>query len=154
MTELLKILKIYLGKNKWQLDRVPNDQVAQVFADAGLKLHFAGHMHINDTGIKKFENRKMLVNIQVPSLAAYLPGYKILTVNSHTDFEVETISITDVPHFDELFPLYQKEFDALKSQNIKDIWNIDILKTKELSRFHIISFKRTGATEICCFRLA
>ncbi|WP_445430726.1 hypothetical protein [Chryseobacterium indoltheticum] len=48
-------------------------------------------------------------------MAAYLSGYKILTVNSPTDFEVETVPITDVPRFDELFPLYQKEFEALKS---------------------------------------
>ena len=134
-------IKNLLGENKWQLDRVPNDQVAQVFPDAGLKLHFAGHMHINDTGIKKFENGKTLVNIQVPSLAAYLPGYKILTVNSPADFEVETVSITDVPHFDELFPLYQKEFDALKSQNTKDIWNIDILKTKNYHDFTLFHLK-------------
>lgn len=56
-------IKNLLGENKWQLDRVPTDQVAEVFADAELKLHFAGHMHINDTGIKKFKNGKMLVNI-------------------------------------------------------------------------------------------
>ena len=134
-------IKNLLGKNKWQLERVPNDQVAEVFADAGLKLHFAGHMHINDTGIKKFENGKTLVNIQVPSLAAYLPGYKILTVNSPADFEVETVPINDVPHFDELFPLYQKEFDTLKSQNTKDIWNIDILKTKNYHDFTLFHLK-------------
>lgn len=134
-------IKNLLGKNKWQLDRVPDDQVAQVFAAAGLKLHFAGHMHINDTGIKKFENGKMLVNIQVPSLAAYLPGYKILTVNSPSDFEVETVSIMDVPRFDELFPLYQKESDVLKNQNKKDIWNIDILKTKNYRDFTLFHLK-------------
>lgn len=134
-------IKNLLGKNKWQLERVPNDHVAQVFSDAGLKLHFAGHMHINDTGIKKFENGKTLVNIQVPSLAAYLPGYKILTVNSPADFEVETVPINDVPHFDELFPLYQKEFDTLKSQNTKDIWNIDILKTKNYHDFTLFHLK-------------
>ena len=134
-------IKNLLSENKWQLDRVPNDQVAQVFSDAGLKLHFAGHMHINDTGIKKFENGKTLVNIQVPSLAAYLPGYKILTVNSPADFEVETVPINDVPHFDELFPLYQKEFDALKNQNTKDIWNIDILKTKNYHDFTLFHLK-------------
>lgn len=134
-------LRNLLGENKWQLDRVPTDQVAKVFADVGLKLHFAGHMHINDTGIKKFENGKILVNIQVPSLAAYLPGYKILTVNSPTDFEVETVSITDVPRFDELFPLYQKEYEVLKSQKTKDIWNADILKTKNYHDFTLFHLK-------------
>ncbi|MCY0977228.1 metallophosphoesterase [Chryseobacterium wangxinyae] len=134
-------IKNLLGESKWQLDRMPHDSIAKVFADAGLKLHFAGHLHINDTGIKTFENGKMLVNVQVPSLAAYLPGYKILTVNSPTDFDVETVSITDVPRFDELFPLYQKEFDALKSQGAKDSWNIDILKTKNYHDFTLFHLK-------------
>lgn len=134
-------LKNLLGKRKWQLERVPNDHVAEVFADAGLKIHFAGHMHINDTGIKKFKNGKMLVNIQVPSLAAYLSGYKILTVNSSTNFEVETVSVTKVPRFDELFPLYKKEYEVLKSQKTKDIWNIDILKTKNYHDFTLFHLK-------------
>lgn len=134
-------IKNLLGENKWQLDRMPNDQVAEVFANSGLKLHFAGHMHINDTGVKRFENGKMLVNIQVPSLAAYLPGYKILTVNSSTEFDVETVSITDVPRFNELFPLYHKEYEALKSQNTKNIWNIDILKTKDYHGFTLFHLR-------------
>lgn len=134
-------LKNLLGENKWQLERVPTDKVAEVFAGAGLKLHFAGHMHINDTGVKKFENGKMLVNIQVPSLAAYLPGYKILTVKSQDLFEVETVAIQNVPRFDELFPLYEKEFESLKSKNSKDIWNKNILKTKNYHDFTLFHLK-------------
>lgn len=134
-------IKNLLGENKWQLDRNPDSKVAEVFAEAGLRLHFAGHMHINDTGIKKFENGKMLVNIQVPSLAAYLPGYKILTVNSPDDFDVETVSITDVIRYDELFPLYQKEYQVLNSQKKKDIWNADILKTKNYKDFTLFHLK-------------
>lgn len=134
-------IKNLLGKHQWQLDRVPTEKVAEVFADAGLKLHFAGHMHINDTGIKKFEDGKMLVNIQVPSLAAYLPGYKILTVNSKDRFDVETVSIKNVPRFNELFPLYKQEFENLKSKNSKDIWNKDILKTKNYQDFTLFHLK-------------
>jgi 3',5'-cyclic AMP phosphodiesterase CpdA len=133
-------IKKLLGKDKWQMDRVPKDEVAELLAKAGLKLHFAGHMHINDTGIKKFDDGKMLVNIQVPSLAAYIPGYKILTVDSEDQFEVETVSIKNVPRFNELFPFYEKEFDNLKSNNSKEIWNKDILKTKnyqDLTLFHL-----------------
>lgn len=133
-------IKKLLGKDKWQMDRVPQDEVAELLAKAGLKLHFAGHMHINDTRIKKFDDGKMLVNIQVPSLAAYIPGYKILTVNSEDEFEVKTVSIKNVPRFNELFPFYEKEFDNLKSNNSKEIWNKDILKTKnyqDLTLFHL-----------------
>ncbi|MCD0457418.1 metallophosphoesterase [Chryseobacterium sp. LC2016-27] len=133
-------IKKLLGKDKWQMDRVPQDEVAELLAKAGLKLHFAGHMHINDTGVIKFDDGKMLVNIQVPSLAAYIPGYKILTVDSEDQFEVETVSIKNVPRFNELFSLYEKEFDNLKTKNSKEIWNKDILKTKnyqDLTLFHL-----------------
>lgn len=134
-------IKKLLGKDKWQMDRVPQDEVAELFAKAGLKLHFAGHMHINDTGIKKFDNGKMLVNIQVPSLAAYIPGYKILTVNSEDKFEIETVSIKNVPRFNELFSLYEKEFDNLKTKNSKEIWNKNILKTKNYQDFTLFHLK-------------
>jgi 3',5'-cyclic AMP phosphodiesterase CpdA len=135
-------IKKLLGNDKWQMDRVPNDEVAQSFIKTGLKLHFAGHMHINDTGVIKFDDGKMLVNIQVPSLAAYIPGYKILTVNSEDEFEVETISIKNVPRFNELFPLYEKEFDNLKTKNSsKEIWNKDILNTKNYQDFTLFHLK-------------
>ncbi len=134
-------LKNLLGEHQWQLDRVPADQVAEAFADAGLRLHFAGHMHINDTGIKKFKDGKMLVNIQVPSLAAYLPGYKILTVHSQDQYDVETVSVKNVPRFDELFPLYRKEYEALKNGNNKDLWNKDILQTKTYHDFTLFHLK-------------
>lgn len=134
-------IKKLLGKDKWQMDRVPQDEVAELFAKAGLKLHFAGHMHINDTGVIKFDDGKILVNIQVPSLAAYIPGYKILTVNSEDEFEVETVSIKNVPRFNELFPLYEKEFDNLKTKNSKEIWNKDILKTKNYQNFTLFHLK-------------
>ncbi|WP_317173449.1 metallophosphoesterase family protein [Chryseobacterium caseinilyticum] len=134
-------IKQLLGNDKWQMDRVPNDEVAELFAKAGLKLHFAGHMHINDTGVKKFKNGKMLVNIQVSSLAAYIPGYKILTVKSEDEFEVEMVCIKNVPRFNELFSLYEREFKNLKTQNSSDIWNHDILKTKNYRDFTLFHLK-------------
>ncbi|WP_312351753.1 metallophosphoesterase [Empedobacter sp.] len=128
-----------LGDKKWQLERVPQEEVAKIFSEAGIKIHFAGHMHINDTGSKKTEN-DFLVNIQVPSLAAYIPAYKILTIKSADKMEIETQILDDVPRFDELFPLYEKEFLALQKDSNKLIWNKDILKTKsyrELMLFHL-----------------
>ena len=133
-------IKKLLGDKKWQLERVPEETVAKVFADAGLQIHFAGHMHINDTGIRKFGD-KMLVNVQVPSLAAYLPAYKILTINSTDKMEVQTIVLNDVPHFDDLFPLYQKEYEALKKNASKTLWNKDILKTRSYHDFMLFYLK-------------
>jgi len=133
-------IKNLLGDKKWQLERVPEETVAKAFADAGLQIHFAGHMHINDTGIRKF-GEKMLVNVQVPSLAAYLPAYKILTITSADKMQVQTIVLNDVPHFDDLFPLYQKEYQALEKASGKTLWNKDILKTTSYHDFMLFHLK-------------
>nr|WP_315223799.1 metallophosphoesterase [uncultured Flavobacterium sp.] len=133
-------IKELLGPNKWQLNRVPTEEVAQVFADAGLKIHFGGHMHINDTGVRTTAKGNTLVNIQTPSLAAYIPAYKLLTIKKENLFDIQTITIDDVPKYDELFDLYQIEHRFLKSQNTQDIWNINILKTKnyhDFTDFHL-----------------
>ncbi|WP_281232958.1 metallophosphoesterase family protein [Flavobacterium gelatinilyticum] len=133
-------IKQLLGPNKWQLNRVPVEEVAQVFADAGLKIHFGGHMHINDTGVRTTEKGNTLVNIQTPSLAAYIPAYKLLTILKNDRIDIQTITIDNVRGFDELFDLYKMEYKFLESQNSKDIWNIDILKTKsyhDFTDFHL-----------------
>lgn len=133
-------IKELLGPNKWQLNRVPVEEVAQVFADAGLKIHFGGHMHINDTGIRTTAKGNTLVNIQTPSLAAYIPAYKLLTIQKDNLVDIQTITIDEVPRFNELFDLYKMEYKFLESQQAKDIWNIDILKTKnyhDFTDFHL-----------------
>ncbi|MPT32573.1 MAG: metallophosphoesterase [Chryseobacterium sp.] len=133
-------IKNLLGEKKWQLERLPQEDVAKAFADAGLQIHFAGHMHINDVGIRKYGDN-ILVNIQVPSLAAYLPAYKILTIKLSGKMEVQTEVLNDVPHFDDLFPLYEKEHKALEKSNIKKLWNKDILKTKSYHDFILFHLK-------------
>ncbi|CAM3401008.1 metallophosphoesterase family protein [Flavobacterium chungbukense] len=133
-------IKELLGPNKWQLNRVPVEEVAQVFADAGLQIHFGGHMHINDTGVRTSPKGNTLVNIQTPSLAAYIPAYKLLTLKKNNVVDIQTITIDKVPRFDELFDLYKMEYQFLESQNSKDIWNVDILKTKnyhDFTDFHL-----------------
>jgi 3',5'-cyclic AMP phosphodiesterase CpdA len=133
-------IEALMGKGKWQLDRVPVEEVARTFADAGIKIHLGGHMHINDTGIRTTKKGNTLVNIQTPSLAAYIPAYKLLTIKPNNNIDVQTITIDNVPGFDELFPLYKIEYDYLKSQGTKNIWNKDILETKsyhEFTDFHL-----------------
>lgn len=129
-----------LGKTQWQLHRAPGEEVARTFADAGLQIHFGGHMHINDTGIRRYEDGKMLVNIQVPSLAAYIPAYKILTVKPGSLFEVETVILDKVDRFNELFSLYEKEYEALRNAGDTRIWNKEILRTRsyrDFTLFHL-----------------
>ncbi len=133
-------IKELLGPNKWQLNRVPVEEVAQTFADAGLKIHFGGHMHINDTGVRTTAKGNTLVNIQTPSLAAYIPAYKLLTIQKDNLVDIQTITIDKVKRFDELFDLYKMEYQFLESQKNKDIWNKAILETKnyhDFTDFHL-----------------
>lgn len=128
-------LKLLFGADKMQLSRVPNEDVAQQFADAGIQIHFGGHMHINDTGVRTTAKGNTLFNIQTPSLAAYMPAYKILTIHSNSAVEVETVVVNSVAKFNNLFPFYEEEYTHL--QNIKDphIWNKEILKAKDYKAF-------------------
>lgn len=124
-----------MGKSKWQLDRIPTEEVAQTFADAGIKIHFGGHMHINDTGVRTTEAGNTIVNVQTPSLAAYIPAYKLLTLKANNETEIETITIDYVPRFNELFDLYKTEHNYLESIGAASIWDDAILKTKSYHEF-------------------
>ena len=123
-----------LGEDKWQLERVPNENMAETLAKAGIKVHVAGHMHINDTGLRRYKNGAFITNIQTPSLGAYIPGYKILTLNSPTKIEVETVPITDIPDFDKFFPLYKMEHAYLIANDLP-AWDASILESKNYLEF-------------------
>ncbi len=133
-------MKSLFGVNKMQLFRVPDEEIAAVFAKAGIKIHFAGHMHMNDTGVRNYEDGSFLVNIQVPSLASYPSAYKILTIKNSDEMDVETVKLDSVPGFDELFPLYEKEYSYLQKSGTSGIWNKDILNSQsygDLINWHL-----------------
>lgn len=124
-----------MGKGKMQLGREPGPNVSSILADAGITLHFGGHMHINDTGVFTSENGNTLVNVQIPSLAAYIPAYKLLTVKNDSLMEVETVVMDSVPRFNELFPLYELECQYLQSKGSQTIWDKAILSSKTYKEF-------------------
>jgi hypothetical protein len=128
-------LKQLFGADKMQLQRVPDEEVAQQFADAGIQIHFGGHMHINDTGIRTSVKGNTLFNIQTPSRAAYMPAYKILTIHSASELEVETVVIGKVNKFNSLFPFYEEEYAHLQNSKSDHIWNKEILKAKDYKEF-------------------
>ncbi|WP_434036702.1 metallophosphoesterase [Formosa sp. 4Alg 33] len=135
-----KELESFFEGKKWHLERVPQEAVSKIFFDAGIKIHVAGHMHINDTGVRTFENEKSLINIQTPSIAAYIPGYKILKVKANNEIEVSTIQVNHVPNFDDLFPLYEKEYKHLTSQG-NPLWNHEILNSTSYHDFTMFHLK-------------
>ncbi|MEL1239806.1 metallophosphoesterase [Flavobacterium flavipallidum] len=129
------MMRKLFGEEKMQLHRVPVEEVSALFAEAGIQLHFAGHMHINDTGVRKYKNGKALFNIQIPSLAAYIPGYKILTLHNKNKMEISTVTIDSVPGFKTLFPLYEQEYGYLKTIGDPDIWDKGILNAQNYREF-------------------
>lgn len=128
-------LKQLFGADKMQLQRVPDEAAAQQFADAGIQVHFGGHMHINDTGVRTSAKGNTLFNIQTPSLAAYMPAYKILTIHSDSELEVETVVVGKVTDFNSLFPFYEEEYAHLQNSKRDHIWNKEILKAKDYKEF-------------------
>ncbi|MGB5818722.1 MAG: metallophosphoesterase [Saonia sp.] len=123
-------IRALFGDHKMQLHRIPKDMVSETFADAGIQIHLGGHMHMNDTGIFTSKKGNTLFNIQIPSLAAYMPAYKVLTLHSHTELKIETSVLQHVRGFDSFFPLYKKEHEYLKKTNSPKLWNNEILASK------------------------
>ena len=132
------------GADSFQLARRPADKVSQLLAATGLKLHIGGHMHFNDTGISKSPDGKVLVNVQAPSLAAYVPAYKLVSIKPEQKVEVQTVVLDDVPRYNELFEHYQQEHSTLAQQGAP-LWNNAILTAKnyrEFTNWHLSELTR------------
>ena len=136
------------GEGRFQLARKPEDDTSKALAATGLNIHVGGHMHFNDTGVKTYNidgKDYTLFNIQAPSLAGYIPAYKLLNINSDNTIEVETIVLDEVERFNELFEHYAEEHNHLTSEGKDNIWNRDILDAKnyyELTDWHIKELTR------------
>ncbi len=129
------------GNRRFDLDRVPEAEVSEAFLEAGIRLHFAGHMHVNDTGIWEGKDGKKLYNIQIPSLATYMPAYKILTVEHPEEFRVETVTLDSVAGFAQLFPLYQAEYRSDSLKGHVPVWNKEILSSRTYREFCDYQFR-------------
>jgi hypothetical protein len=132
-------LKALFGPSKFQLNRVPTLETSKSYLDAGISVHFAGHMHSNDTGVFEDSLGNQLVNIQVPSLAAFPPAYKLLSFPLEDLIQIETEILDSVSGMDEFFDLYQMEWNKNKAE-LGERWNQEILTSKsylEYTEFHL-----------------
>lgn len=126
-------IKSLFGDNAFQMKRMPTSETENMLANTGLQLHFAGHMHINDTGSAKSNSDSVLFNIQVPSLAAYQPAYKLLSLSNNGIADIETVVLDIVPNFNLLFKHYLAEWnyrDKVKQPN----WDKEILNSTSYSQ--------------------
>lgn len=141
------IIEKVWGEDEFQMIRLPSDSTTQTIARTGVGLHIAGHMHMNGTEVAMDSTTgQKLTNIQVPSLAAYVPAYKIVRIQEPSkQAEVETVTLNDVPDFDTLFPLYETEWSFLDSVGYNQIWNREILESStyfEFTDWHIRELSR------------
>ena len=133
-------MKKLFGPEKFQLNRVPDRQTSELYAQAGIRIHFAGHMHINDTGVLRKGASTELINIQVPSLAAFPPAYKIMNLKNHQSMEVETHVLNEVSGYDEFFDLYKMEHQWIAEKGAGENWNLQVLDSEDYlnyTRMHL-----------------
>lgn len=141
------IIERVWGEDEFQMIRLPTDNTTQTISRTGVGLHVAGHMHMNGTEVAMGSTTgQKLINIQVPSLAAYVPAYKIVRIQEESkQAEVETVTLNDVPDFDTLFPVYETEWSFLDSVGYNQIWNREILESStylEFTDWHIRELSR------------
>lgn len=129
-------MKQLFGKDKFQLSRVPDQAVSEQYLKAGIRLHVAGHMHQNNTGVYEDASGNRLINIQVPSLAAFPSAYKILEQKTPGKLQVQTELLEEVDRMDEFFDLYRMEYRWLSINAPERSWNPEILSSEDFQEFN------------------
>ncbi|CAN7381101.1 metallophosphoesterase family protein [Pararhizobium sp. LjRoot238] len=88
-------------------ERIPVEAVAEALIEAGIDVHFSGHLHVNDTARYRSGSR-FLINVAMPSLVAFPGAYKVITIGEH-HLDIETVGIEDMPLNPELRQTYDRE---------------------------------------------
>jgi len=87
--------------------RMPEPAVAAALAAAGVEVHFSGHWHINNTASYRGAAGS-IVNVAVPSLVAYPPGYKLVDIDPD-GLQIDTVSVRQARGYDVAFAGYAAE---------------------------------------------
>ena len=89
------------------VERTPDPTVAEAILGTGAKVHFSGHVHVNDTARYRRDGG-FVINVSVPSLVAFPAGYKIID-QSGEGLNIETVEIGSMPQDSEIESQYRKE---------------------------------------------
>lgn len=132
-------MKAVFKPGAFQTARVPDTATSAAVAATGLRLHIGGHMHFNGTNDYTDAAGNYLANVQSPSLAVYGAAYKIVTYKDLDTVDVQTVPLTSVPRYNELFPYYQVEQGYLTASSLPaDVakrWDRAILDTLSYGEF-------------------
>lgn len=97
---------VLLGRTGF-VRRSPSAEVEAAAVATGIRVHFSGHLHLNDTKVVR-DGDAFTVNIAVPSTVSFPPAYKIVSFEG-ASLHVETAMLSDVPGFDVAFDAYRSE---------------------------------------------
>ncbi len=87
--------------------RIPPEDTARAFAATGLRLHFSGHLHVNDTA-RHATGADGFFNIAVPSPVGFAPALKMLDL-ADGKARIRTLPLYDIPGHDRAYSAYQAE---------------------------------------------
>lgn len=88
--------------------RIPPVDVAQALHATGIRLHFSGHVHVNDTAAWDAPDGSRLVNVAVPALVSFPAAFKRVTVTGEA-VRIETVALDRMPLDPELMAAYEQE---------------------------------------------
>lgn len=86
-----------------------SEEAPEYMADAGIRVHCSGHMHMNGTTRYVSEAGNSFINIHIPSTSGYYPAYKILDIIDGNTVDIRTVSINKVENYNKFFSWYNKE---------------------------------------------
>ena len=87
--------------------RVPTAEASAAFAATGVKLHFSGHLHVNDTA-RHVSAAGSFVNIAMPSPVGYAPALKLVE-HAADSVTIRSIPLDVVEGHDIAFRAYRAE---------------------------------------------
>ncbi len=134
------------GEDRLALGYIPSEELTALFADTKIGFHFGGHLHFNDVFSYTSPNGNKLINIQVPSTVAAIPGYKILEIESGKAQRVVDVTLSDVVDFDKLFPIYDKELAHYRANAPQMLYDTTILSTKNYQEFCVEHFRQISTS--------
>lgn len=73
------------------------DEMAQMFADYGVKVMFTGHTHMHNIGYRDFDNGKRIYEINTASLIGYPSPIRKMELTD-TELKVETLHIDNIDY--------------------------------------------------------
>ncbi len=134
------LIASWLGGKAMNMHRRAPGRITDALLKAGVRLHFAGHLHQNNTAVVTDGQGHRMYNVQVPSVSAYIPAYKILTLGDDGGFGLETVVLDSVGGFRSAWPSYVKEYARSRAVG-KPAWNADILYSADYPTFCDMHFR-------------